>query len=82
MNGGFIGYVDFVGELEQFFAFKNWDNQNMWASLINILIMGRKVKFVIFFVVFSLFFVLKIWESDSQVLFKQEFGVQVLLFLL
>lgn len=37
----------------------------MWASLINILIMGRKVKFVIFFVVFSLFFVLKIWESDS-----------------
>lgn len=82
MNGGFIGYVDFVGELEQFFAFKNWDNQNMWVSLINILIMGRKVKFVIFFVVFSLFFVLKIWESDSQVLFKQEFSVQVLLFLL
>lgn len=82
MNGGFIGYVDFVGELEQFFAFKNWDNQNMWVSLINILIMGRKVKFVIFFVVFLLFFVLKIWESDSQVLFKQEFGVQVLLFLL
>lgn len=78
MNGGSTGYVDSVGESEKSFASKNWDNQNMWASLTNTPTMGRKVKPVTPPVAPPLPSVPKTWESDSQASLKQEPGVQVL----
>lgn len=78
MNGGSTGYVDSVSESEKSFASKNWDNQNMWASLTNTPTMGRKVKPVTPPVAPPLPSVPKTWESDSQASLKQEPGVQVL----
>lgn len=81
MNGGSTGYVDSVTESEKSFASKNWDNQNMWASLTNTPTMGRKVKPVTPPVAPPLPSTgpfKKSWESDSQTSGNLENGVAVL----
>ncbi|XP_062616558.1 uncharacterized protein LOC134278256 [Saccostrea cucullata] len=41
---GSTGYAESVGNSEASFSSKNWENQQMWASLTHTPTMGRKIK--------------------------------------